>query len=66
MHPHDTEWVKQQIMMLPKHELKEKAYNGYSKAYKAAMDSEPVEHKKENKARREANTRLRLYVSKFL
>ena len=66
MHPHDTEWVKQQIMMLPNQDSKEKAYTGYKKAYLSAFDAEPVEHKKENKARREANTRLRLYVSKFL
>ena len=53
-------------MSLPGSDEKNKAWEGYQKVYKKAFDFEPVDHKKENFARRTANTKLRLYVAKFL
>lgn len=37
----------------------------YAEAFIAEYDKEPIAHKKENKARREANTRLRKYVKRY-
>jgi hypothetical protein len=62
MHRHDKKWVTEQIMSLPTGELKHKAWEGYKKAYQDAGDKEPVEHKKENRSRNDANTRLRKFV----
>ena len=66
MHRHDKDWVTKKIMSLPGSDEKNKAWEGYQKVYKKAFDFEPVDHKKENFARRTANTKLRLYVAKFL
>ena len=66
MHRHDKKWVTDQIMSLPDSDTKTKAWEGYQRVYKKAFDFETVDHKKENFARRTANTKLRLYVAKFL
>lgn len=62
-HPHDKEWIKQQLKKVPVGYRAGVAYK-YSTAYKEAHDAEPVEHVKENKARFAANTRLRIYIEK--
>lgn len=64
-HQHDAQFIKAQINKLPQ-ALKTTAIDGYERVYKDAWDSEPIEHKKSNSARRAANTRLREYVEKIL
>lgn len=66
MHKDDKKWFADQIGKLedPKHKLR--AADGYRKVYADAFAAEPVEHKKENKARFAANTRLRIFVKKIL
>lgn len=43
-----------------------KVCRAYSKAFYTAVSLEPVVHKKSNAGRREANTRLRIFVNKRL
>lgn len=62
-HPHDKEWITQQLKKVPV------GYRGsvalkYSAAYREAYTAEPIDHMKENKARFAANTRLRVYIEK--
>lgn len=62
-HPHDARWISDQLRRLP-HCKQGPICEAYSRAYLAAMQAEPEEHKKENAARFEANSRLRVYVKK--
>jgi len=57
----DAQWILQQLERLNRQQ-REKALARYSETYQQAFDLEPVDYRKENKARREANTRLRLFV----
>lgn len=61
LHKHDQQWFKEQVAKLPSAYV-EQAYEGYQKVWEAAYDAEPVEHKKQNAARRAANIRLRQFV----
>lgn len=61
MHQHDRKWFDEQIARLPMR-LREPARIHYRRVYEDAYNAEPVGHKKENKARFAANTRLRIYV----
>lgn len=63
-HPHDTKWISDQLSKASS-AAREKAVEGYETVYRSALDDEPVEHKKENAARREANTRLRVFIEKI-
>lgn len=63
MHKDDEKWCMDMIMKLPP-PLRPRAIQGYREAHHAALESEPCEVKKEGVARREANTRLRLFVNK--
>jgi hypothetical protein len=63
MHPHDKAWVTAQLMRLPV-ELRGRIAELYAIEYRQAYDAEPVEHRKEGRARFAANTRLREYVEK--
>lgn len=63
LHKHDEKWFREQIAKLPASYV-EKAYEGYQAVWEAAFASEPVEHKKQNAARRAANIRLREFVEK--
>lgn len=64
-HPDDKQWLEQQFRKLP-HEHRNKAAHGYSIEYCQALEREPAEHKKENAARFESNSRLRRYVQAIL
>ena len=64
-HPDDRKWLEDQFRKLPP-EHRSRAAEGYSKTYSEALEREPAEHKKENAARFEANSRLRRYVNKIL
>lgn len=57
----DVEWIKQQLLILPP-AVRQKAVQRYAAVYQEALDAEPVSFRKENRARHEANTRLRLFV----
>ena len=65
MHVHDRQWVESQIALLPV-SIRQKTLRAYNDVFKEAHDAEPIEHKKMNKARFAANTRLREYVEKIL
>lgn len=57
----DSEWIKQQLLTLSP-ATRQKAIQRYAAVYQEAFDAEPVSYRKENRARHEANTRLRLFV----
>lgn len=64
-HQHDRKWIEEQLKKLPPSALAT-AIKGYEKVFSESYDSEPIEHKKMNKARFAANTRLREYVEKII
>ena len=64
-HPSDQKWLEAQLNKLPPFALR-RAIEGYEKVFAESYDSEPVEHKKMNKARYAANTRLRKYIEKII
>lgn len=64
-HQHDKKWIEEHLKKLPPSALAT-AIRGYEKVFSESYDSEPVEHKKMNKARFAANTRLREYVGKII
>lgn len=60
----DAVWIYEQLQRLtpsvrPKIALK------YAEVYEEAFEAEPVSFKQENAGRKEANTRLRLFVKNF-
>lgn len=61
----DSHWIDEQLQKLPV-KYQGKARIAYSDAYKAEFESELVPYKRENKARRSANNRLRAYVKAVL
>ena len=63
--PADAKWIREQLDLLP-YRLRPIAVEGYSKAYQAAYDAEQADHKKENRARFAANSRLRQYAEKIM
>lgn len=60
-HPHDENWIKEQLFKLPPQKRKE-AIEGYKKLFKEAYEKEQINHKKSNVARFTANSRLRQFV----
>jgi len=57
----DTEWVQQQLLSLPP-SIRRKVALKYAEVYEITFDAEPVSYRKENRARHEANVRLRRFV----
>lgn len=57
----DAEWIKQQLLSLTP-TARQKAIQRYATVYQETFEAEPVSYRKENRARHEANTRLRLFV----
>lgn len=57
----DEDWIQQQLQGLPP-SLRRKVALKYTEVYEITFDTEPVSYRKENRARHEANTRLRLFV----
>lgn len=57
----DAEWIKQQLLRLPP-SLRRKVLLKYADVYEVTFDVEPVSYRKENRARHEANVRLRKFV----
>ena len=64
MHKDDEKWVTKQITKIHDPALRVKVWEAYKKAFGEAFSLEPLGHRKENKGRAEANTRLRLFVDK--
>lgn len=57
----DAAWVQQQLLSLPP-SLRRKVALKYAEVYEITFDAEPVSYRKENRARHEANVRLRRFV----
>ena len=57
----DAEWIKQQLLSLAP-AARQKAIQRYAAVYQESFEAEPVSYRKENRARHEANMRLRLFV----
>lgn len=57
----DEEWIQQQLLSLTP-AARHKAIQRYAAVYQESFETEPVSYRKENRARHEANTRLRLFV----
>lgn len=60
----DEKWIIEQMSKLPT-KVRAKISALYSDVYVTAYNNESINHKKENRARREANTRLREYVKRY-
>ena len=59
----DAQWLNQQLGYLNDTD-REKVCEAYSKAFNAAVNAEPLEHKQTNAGRFAANSRLRVYMAK--
>ncbi|WP_420193294.1 hypothetical protein [Leclercia sp. M-A074-M] len=57
----DSDWIRQQLLILTP-AVRQKAIQRYADVYQETFEAEPVSYRKENRARHEANTRLRLFV----
>lgn len=57
----DAEWIQQQLLTLTP-AARQKAIQRYAAVYQESFEAEPVSYRKENRARHEANMRLRLFV----
>ncbi|WP_223537651.1 hypothetical protein [Serratia sp. JSRIV004] len=61
--PDDAKWIQEQLQRFTA-SARHKVVALYADVYQAAWDEEPVSFKQENRARHEANTRLRKFVTK--
>ncbi|UAN60201.1 hypothetical protein [Serratia sp. JSRIV004] len=57
----DAKWIQEQLQRFTA-SARHKVVALYADVYQAAWDEEPVSFKQENRARHEANTRLREFV----
>ena len=57
----DSQWISEQLNQLSP-SARQKAMQKYAEVYQETYDAEPVSFRKENRARHEANARLRLFV----
>ncbi|CZW77988.1 Uncharacterised protein [Enterobacter hormaechei] len=57
----DADWIRQKLLTLTP-AVRPKAIQRYAAVYQETFEAEPVSYRKENRARHEANTRLRLFV----
>ena len=62
-HPDDAQYIDGKLSMIGIEE-RGKLCSAYAKCYRDAYNAEPNEVRKDGKARREANTRLREYINK--
>ena len=63
--PADSQWISEKLACL-NYDDRAKICRAYSKAFRDAVDNEPLERKKINQGRFTANTRLRLFINKRL
>lgn len=59
--PADAEWIQGQLKQLPP-SLRAKIALKYAEVYEIEFNAEPVSFRRENRARHEANVRLRRFV----
>ncbi|EOV6208081.1 TPA: hypothetical protein ACPFIV_002690 [Klebsiella michiganensis] len=57
----DAAWIQEQLLRLPS-SLRRKIALKYSEVYEIEFNAEPVSYRQENRARHEANVRLRRFV----
>ena len=57
----DAEWIQEQLLRLPP-SLRRKVSQRYAEVYEVEFEVEPVSFRRENRARHEANVRLRRFV----
>ncbi|WP_353613936.1 hypothetical protein [Mangrovibacter phragmitis] len=57
----DSEWIREQLNQL-RPSARQKAMQKYAEVYQETYDTEPVSFRKENRARHEANVRLRRFI----
>ncbi|HHS9554206.1 TPA: hypothetical protein ACTXCE_005380 [Raoultella planticola] len=57
----DAAWIQEQLLRLPS-SLRRKIALKYSEVYEIEFNAEPVSFRQENRARHEANVRLRRFV----
>ncbi|MDK9373405.1 hypothetical protein QQF54_08560 [Lelliottia sp. V106_10] len=57
----DGQWIQEQLLSLTA-AARQRAVARYAAVYQEAFEAEPVPYRKENRARHEANMRLRLFV----
>ncbi|WP_411165668.1 hypothetical protein [Klebsiella oxytoca] len=57
----DAEWIQEQLGQLPT-SLRRKVALKYAEVYEIEFNAEPVSFRQENRARHEANVRLRRFV----
>ncbi|MFV0568503.1 MAG: hypothetical protein ACK5NJ_07930 [Citrobacter portucalensis] len=57
----DAAWIQQQLLSLPP-SIRRKVALKYAEVYEITFDAEPVSYRRENRARHEANVRLRRFV----
>lgn len=62
--PDDGKWIHEQLNSLPL-SMRPRVANQYAEVYQTTFDAESMPFRQENAGRREANTRLRLYVSRY-
>lgn len=60
----DSEWIQEQMIRL-RPSMRNKVAVLYADVYDQHYQDEPVSFRKENRARHEANTRLRVYVQRY-
>ena len=61
---HDTKWIAEQLSKLNP-AVRDKVSRRYSDVYGAIYDDTAIDYQKDGFARREANTRLRIFVDRF-
>lgn len=62
--PEDAAWIQEQMAKLSP-SMRHQIALRYAEVYQAAFEAEPVSWKQENRARHEANARLRLFVDRY-
>lgn len=62
--PEDGKWIQEQLSRLPV-SMRHKVALLYAERFQESFDAEPMPHKQQNAGRRNANSRLRLYVCRY-
>ncbi|TFU09351.1 hypothetical protein E4V27_18860, partial [Proteus mirabilis] len=62
--PDDAKWIQEQLTKLSP-SMRQKALVKYSEVYQTEWEREQVPYRKDNKARHEANVRLREFIKRY-
>ncbi|WP_226020011.1 hypothetical protein [Serratia symbiotica] len=63
-HKDDEKWIREMLLHLDPI-TRNKIIMKYGEVYQSGWEMEPVSFKKDNRARHEANTRLRVFIRKY-